>query len=450
MLVLALSVQVIVFIVIFTVLYYKVPSILHPVYSYSMFHLIVYVIRPIFVYVYDLSNEWNYFGVRPSDGDVSVSLFLSSLAYAIFCLICVYVSPQTISWSKRPFGEPDKAEKIALTICWIILGPLALYSAYNSFVHDSNYLETFNRTIADVPIYTDTSAYLDQAHNFLAGLCLLVIVASRFHWLSFGPFFAFASFRLFTGSRFGVVLAAISLIFIVVAQRRARFLSLKEIAGAAVLFIIFSVIGNNRYFVREMLGYTNIEAPEAAELNSVAKWLDKPDFANLESLAFVVRAVPDLSHTYSYFSEESEVFTRPIPRVLWPNKPVGPPIQLVDLNDFGVFTTRSPGMVGVGWMGLGIVGVVLYTSLTAYVMGRLHNYVIRNRYRTEVYVIYSLISGVFIIFLRDGYILSAILYTFWTCTPIFVWGKIKRWMRMLIPPRAKFGNSPALHPKRLL
>src|ERR1700687_5130764 len=74
-------------------------SIFHPVYVYSFFHLIVFVIRPIFVYLYDLSGEWNFFGVRPVDSDICISLLLSTVAYVVFCFVSIAVSPQALRWN---------------------------------------------------------------------------------------------------------------------------------------------------------------------------------------------------------------------------------------------------------------------------------------------------------------------------------------------------------------
>lgn len=434
---LLLLMQVVVFVVVFSIVLFKVPSIFHPAYAYTLFHIIVFVIRPIFVYAYDLSGEWNFFGVMPDTADIAIALIMSSVAYVIFCFSAIYVSPRILSWERSPYADHQRGEVAALTITWLILGPLALYSGFNNFQNGANYVESFARSVSEVPVYLETSAYLDQAHNFLSGLSLITIVVLRFRAASFIPFVMFVGFRLFTGSRFGVVLAVMSLLFLLIAKRKAAFFSAKELAVVFGLFVVFAAVGNNRYILRELLGYTNVEVAQAAGLNSWVQWLDKPDFANFESLAYVIRAVPDLSHTFSYFTEQTELFTRPIPRMFWEGKPIGPPIQLVDLNQYGLFTTRSPGLVGVGWMGLGVAGVVLYTGLTGYIMGRLHSYVFRNRYVSQVLILYTLLIGVFLIFLRDGYILSAVLYSFWTCTPILVWAFVRKKI-------ARFARSQAI------
>ncbi|WP_207436492.1 hypothetical protein, partial [Sabulibacter ruber] len=72
--------------------------------------------------------------------------------------------------------------------------------------------------------------------------------------------------------------------------------------------------------------------------SSDARFVDSlagQDLGNFDYLSFILWVVPKESGTYTWFTQYLQLFTEPIPRVLWPAKPIGPPVQYFSLHDFG-------------------------------------------------------------------------------------------------------------------
>ena len=52
-----------------------------------------------------------------------------------------------------------------------------------------------------------------------------------------------------------------------------------------------------------------------------------------------------------------QALTTPIPRALWPSKPIGSPVQLVNLNEFGDCVGLTLSLAGDVWVSGGWLGV---------------------------------------------------------------------------------------------
>ena len=100
--------------------------------------------------------------------------------------------------------------------------------------------------------------------------------------------------------------------------------------------------------------------------------LDTQDFANFDYLAAVVSIVPARTGTYSYGSQYLQLFTEPIPRILWKGKPVGAPVSFFSLNQYANFTGLTVSLVGDGWLSGGWIGVVITMVLAGIILGLAH------------------------------------------------------------------------------
>jgi hypothetical protein len=144
------------------------------------------------------------------------------------------------------------------------------------------------------------------------------------------------------------------------------------------------------------------------------------DFANLEFYEYIVHAVPQKTGTYGYFLDNLQIFTEPVPRVFWPDKPVGPPIQLFSLFDYGYPIGMTYSLPGEGWMQLGYLGVAIWCGLFGWFYGWLYNKFQRSSQSTIAVIAFLLAMPLSFQFFRDGLLLTLIKTHAWFLMPVLM------------------------------
>jgi hypothetical protein len=129
------------------------------------------------------------------------------------------------------------------------------------------------------------------------------------------------------------------------------------VIGGAVILVGFSFLGVLR----------NAKDMTTSELLtlSVERLLVSEDSNMLDGFMMVHQVVPDLID-YQLGLNHIEIITRPIPRSVWPNKPVGGYANKLNLNDeygesFGIGISES--MYGTFYMEGGIIGIIVFCWL---------------------------------------------------------------------------------------
>src|SRR5262249_26378777 len=133
-------------------------------------------------------------------------------------------------------------------------------------------------------------------------------------------------------------------------QRGRKWIPVWSLAAALPLLAIFNLLGHNRYLLQAALSGEPVQAvtiePGLSRTDKIKKQLDTQDFANFDYLAYVVSVVPDRTHAYSYGLQYLQLFTEPIPRMLWPTKPVGAPVKTISLGAYGNFVGLTVSLCG--------------------------------------------------------------------------------------------------------
>src|SRR5262249_25575385 len=109
----------------------------------------------------------------------------------------------------------------------------------------------------------------------------------------------------------------------------------------------------------------NVEQKLRRRLNTL-------DFGNFDFLTYIVVVVPERTGEYTYGLQYLQLFTEPIPRMLWKSKPVGSPVRLINLNAYGNFIGLTYSLPGDGWMNGGWVGLLVTMALAGAVLGWAH------------------------------------------------------------------------------
>ena len=201
------------------------------------------------------------------------------------------------------------------------------------------------------------------------------------------------------------------------------------------MFFFFNQLSHHRMYFRDLLIGSQYATPSIEEVDSAEdrqfafrrQW-DTLDFANFEYLAYILDKVPEKTRTFTYGTQHLQLFTEPIPRKLWKDKPVGAPIQFFDLNDYGNYIGLTVSIVGDGWMTGGWLGVIINMSLAGIGLGIFYRWFIKNQHSIFRVSIFIITNSVLLQMFRDGGIVTMAKFMLFTLLPVYTWWAIHNWI----------------------
>lgn len=204
-------------------------------------------------------------------------------------------------------------------------------------------------------------------------------------------------------------------------EHRRLLPSVRAILLGIALLGAFSVIGDDRgsSIRRAITGDSQSEIFQAKREDE--RFLEGMDFANMEYFEYLVYAVPQRSGTYSYFNDVLQVFTEPIPRVLWPGKPIGAPFTRIHLFDYGTPIGMTKSLPGQGWFSLGWIGVVIWCSLWGWGLGWVYRRFVEGPQNSIVTAAYMMFLPIMIVAYRDGEIVTIFRQGLFFIGPLVLW-----------------------------
>lgn len=407
-------------------------SFFNPIALYLIFHFLVFVLRPLMVYALDFDFVWRYMRYRPTEQESVETLLLSSFALLVIVLAAYFAGRCRPEFSATQFPALSRSERSAFALTALILGPFAVYSGVfagggTTFdVSNDGGIEMTRDLATGIAVYTNTTGYIAQAHSMLGALCFLALWRFNFRPWAYLPFVMFIAYRAFLGwGRWSIITGCMSLVLLYLYRNKIKWFRLRYLLIVIPMVILFQNLGMNRDLVRDYvqdLGVDNRVAEVTSYNDSVDKWkaLDHPDFANYEFLAYVKWAVPAKSQTYTYFTQYLQLFTEPIPRILWKEKPIGAPVRLINLNDYGNFVGMTTSLAGDGWMSWGWFGVALTMLVVGLILGRMHKWFWRSQDNPRAVMAYCVFLPLTIQWFRDGGI-SIAKFALFSLFPIILW-----------------------------
>ena len=418
---LALAMQVLVFFTVLACFFLSgQASLFHPVTWYLVFHGIVFVVRPILVHDFGFDHEIIYMSLSLDDDLFVRTLMVSSVGLICFVVACMLAGKSAIVFCNQPESRFTLPESCGLLISTLLLSPMIGYSIYSSRSMPPSQM------INGISVMTEGTGYVYEFANILAPLLCVWLVRSRFHWLNLIPVTLYIGYRTWYGwSRWTIVLFIVMVALSYCWQRRLKWVPLWSAGLAVPLFLLFTVVGQNRDLLKNFFeGTTTVYIEKGiAGLTPETKAriaLDGPDFANFDFLAYIVKAVPELTKKYTYGLQYLQILTEPIPRILWREKPVGAPVETIDIGAYGNFVGRTFSLCGDGWTSGGWIGLVITLSLSGALLGWAHRWFWRNTDNNLSALLYITNMGTVIQWYRDGGI-SIAKFLLWCALPIVVW-----------------------------
>ncbi|QZD87501.1 O-antigen polymerase [Qipengyuania psychrotolerans] len=381
-------------------------GLMHPATFYLAFHGFIFVIRPIVARIYDFNFVYRLFEFMPSISDKITVILAANLAMVVFVASSLYIAKEPPApLDDEVFARARASLTKPIIVVAALLSPLAVWSLLENWQQRS---EEFGSMIRDAATGTAINiggvGWLTDASLFLAPITVMIIWLARYRWWSWAFFGVFMLLQGGTGIRGPIIYAASAIGILALLEMRRRWFDWRVMALACVAALAFGQLVLDRgASLRGVLGGgAEVTYTQDAELAP----LEGMDFANLEYFEYVVYAVPQRSNTYDYFASNLQVFTEPVPRALWKDKPVGPPIQNFSLWDYGRPIGMTASLPGAGWLSLGYVGVVIQTLFFAMLYAYLFVWLLTRRATPLAHLAYALLIATAFNVLRDGTLLT--------------------------------------------
>ena len=357
-----------------------------------------------------------------------------------FVVACVWVGWSRISFEKGGFPEFSQVERRALLLTTLILLPAAAYSIFAT----RNGIE--GERVNGIYILTNSTGYLNEAQHFVMPLLCIWMVVTRFHWLNWPPSMLYLGYRIWFGwNRWTILLFLMMVTMTFCWYRRKRWIPLWSVGLAIPILMVFNLLGHNRDLLKSMLLGEDVQIvkydPGMTSDEKLKKQLDTQDYANFDYLSYVVSVVPERTGDFTYGSQYLQLFTEPIPRLLWKEKPVGAPVRTINLGEYGNFVGLTISLTGDGWISGGWVGLVVTLSTVGGLLGWAHRSFWKHVNHRLGCVLYLVGLSMVPQWYRDGGI-SIAKFLLFTLAPVVLWAALK-W---LLGDRLIPGHSVVLAP----
>lgn len=140
----------------------------------------------------------------------------------------------------------------------------------------------------------------------------------------------------------------------------------------------------------------------------------------LDGLMMVLQVYP-YHLDYQYGFQHFEILLRPIPRLLWPNKPVGGYANKLGLNDnmggqtVGISETIYGSFYGEG----GVVGIIIFSIFYGYIFVKLFRY--GEKYNSDMrYLVKGMVFAFLLTLLRGGDLAGIVAFAGMSYWPVFI------------------------------
>jgi len=186
-------------------------------------------------------------------------------------------------------------------------------------------------------------------------------------------------------------------------------------AAGVITLMLFLVAGNSRiYNINELSFERNVDMIKY-------RFDIREDQNMLDGFMMVLQVYPKRVD-YQYGMEHIEILLRPIPRILWADKPVGGYANKLGLNKNmpqGVTVGISQTLYGSFYGEGGIIGIIIFSILYAYFFASAFNY--SKRYQSEMrYLIKGITLASAIPLLRGGDLPGIYAFIGMSYWPVFI------------------------------
>ena len=390
-------------------------SIYHPISLYLAFHGIVFVVRPLFAYSQHYDFLYRVYRFDPSQDVKSTVIICANLGLLAFVAGAWKGGSAPLAFNQGPAEIAHRKRLVpAFLLAIALVAPIAVASMLTVF--NSGFAGMRLDLNTGVAINTTSNGWLIEAQLMLVPLSVLLAWTFRFRWWSVLPLILFVTMRAGTGGRGPFIVACVAAGLLWMFDGKRRWPALWMFALIVPLTAGFYILGQERSAVRTLL-----QDGTVIEFREKTGFMESMDWANMEFFEYLVETVPRKTGTYGYFVDNLQVFTEPVPRKLWAGKPIGAPIKMFNLFDYGNPIGMTYSLPGYGWMQLGYAGVALWCALWGYCLGAIYSWFMRSRQGNFQVALYFAFLPIFIIAFRDGGLVTIARTGVFYISPVLIW-----------------------------
>lgn len=383
-------------------------SLAHPASFYLAFHGFIFVFRPLVARWYEFDFVYRLYEFQPSLENKITVILGANLAMLVFVLASLAIG------SKPALRTPVwRFEEIRQRMLWPILTavglltPFALISQFANWSRRANHFEAMVRDASTGNLVNiQGNGWFTDAALMMAPMAVMIVWLSRYRWWGWLYFAGFAFAQAGTGSRHALIFAVAAVAICWLLEKGRKWFDWRAVVLVLASLLAFNQLvidrgGAVRTLVSDDLGESYIAEGELDPLEHM-------DFANLEYFEYIVYAVPEKTGTWDYFAHTLQIFTEPIPRALWSEKPVGSPIKHFSLWDYGQPIGMTASLPGIGWMSLGYPGIVIQALIFAAIFGLAYKFLLTMRGGPLARLAYALVISMTVLGFRDGTLLTLV------------------------------------------
>lgn len=407
-------------------------SLFHPLTFYIAFQGFIFVFRPIMALIFDYQYIYNGYDFMPSASDKLTVILASNLGFLSFAFFCLRSGSVAMAFKQDAFGVAER-NALARIFTWVaaICVPIGVYSLatlYQDAGQGTAYADMVMDASTGTIIHTKGNGYLAEAQLMLASCFAIVAWLFRFRLVALMPLVFFVIFRAGTGGRGPFVTAMVTVGLLYLYEHRRKVITLQVGLLMIGSVVLFNSIGTDRgdALRRWIVNDTSADVYEQADAKLHP--LEGMDFGNLEYFEYLVYAIPQRTHTYSYFLDNLQLFTEPVPRVLWAGKPVGAPFNKIFLFNYGRPSGMTRSLPGQGWFSLGWLGVAIWCGLWGYALGALYRRFVEGPQNTLHTAAYMIFLPILLIAYRDGSVVTIARQSLFFLGPVVLWYLIARYL----------------------
>ena len=424
-------------------------SIFHPATFYLAFHALVFVVRPIIARIMDYRAIYYFYEFTPSLSDKLTVIFGSMLGLAAFLVTCLWAAPARLEF---PATDSHQVERRMMVKPFLLVAlacaPIAVWSMASLYGDTlAGRTDMIRDQATGIAINTTGNGYFKDAQFMLIPLCASLAWLLRFRWWSLLPVAAFIMYRAATGARGAFVVAVMSVVLLYLYDRKHLWPRVGTGVALVTLLFGFSLIGEDRGAGLRKVLSQGLQPGLPTYREGSSSFMAGMDFANLEYFEYLVYAIPQRTGTFGYFLNNLAVFTEPVPRVLWSGKPIGPPIQLYNLFDYGFPLGMTNSLPGEGWAQLGWAGIIIWCALAGWFFGWVYRKFAASRQGGLAVLAYLLFLPSSIFAFRDGALVSVLKANFFLFIPLLLMVLLMRILDM--PTLGAISAAPQRHKRAM-
>lgn len=387
------------------VFFVRKAPIYHPSVIFLFYFLAGYVYRCLALAIEGGSDMWTFTGIPIQPSDIIYATFVAILGLLSFVFAPILLVRDSLTAERLPpisliSGRPHVFIIVLAALGY--LGVKALGTAFNLGLTDLEQLSAVETYIdaAGGRQLVDVSGYETAASGFLPAILVLFLYSRRSIIALTAGFAAYVVFCLWAGTpRIGFVSATLAFLIAIMVRMRIGTPSAKHMIVIVVCLALFDLIGANRASIKEWAA-GQIELSTVFERYALDRGSRLPlsDMHEFDSTVMVIHLVPD-STGFNFGTPYLRIFTWPIPRQWWPDKPIS--TDRITWLNYGNFINQTKSLIGMAYADLGLPSVIFTLGLIGVALNLLFRSA-RRAGSAYAFVAFALTTMFAPIIFRDG------------------------------------------------